>query len=77
MAAGCSKFNLNFFDRKTRYYYSQIDQLNNKQKLLGMHIFLKIVSIAKKKSSEWLVPRSCFREAEQLAVYQLLRNLAT
>ena len=52
MAAGCSKFNLNFFDRKTRYYYSQIDQLNNKQKLLGMHIFLKIVSIAKKKSSE-------------------------
>ena len=47
MATCCSKFNLIFFNRKTRYYLlNLISQTINRS--LGMHIFLKIASIAKK-----------------------------
>ena len=70
MAVCCSKFNLNFLK-------DRLDQLNNKEKLLEMNNFLKIASLTKKVRWKWPVPRSCFREAEQLAVYQLLPNLAT
>ena len=57
MVASCSKFSFNFFNRKTQYYLQNLMGYNhflldNKQKLLGMHIFPKITSIAKKKSSE-------------------------
>ena len=50
-------FNLNFFGTKTRYYLQNLIGYNhfllyNKQKLLRMHIFLKITPIAKKRVSE-------------------------
>ena len=54
-----------FFDRNTWYYLQNLICYNhfllyNKQKLLGVYIFIKIASIAKKKCSEkWPVPRSC------------------
>ena len=45
------------FDRKTWYYWQNLIGYNNfllynKQKLLGLYIFLKIASIVKKVSSE-------------------------
>ena len=51
--------------------------LDNKQKLLGMHIFPKITSIAKKNPVKVTSITLLFREVEQLAVYQLIPNLAT
>ena len=61
------KINFEFFCRKTRYYHKDVTSswyywqnltsynhflLYNKQKLLGMHIILKIASAAKKASNE-------------------------
>ena len=50
--------------------------LYNKQKLLGMHIFIKINLITKKHPVKVTSTIFLFREVEQLAVYQLLPNLA-
>ena len=74
MAAYCSKFNLNSFDRKTQYYLPNLIGYNyfllyNKRKLLGMHIFLKIASIAEKSPVKMTSTTFLFGEVEQLAVY--------
>ena len=50
--------------------------LYNKRKLLGMHIFIKIYLITKKHPVKVTSTIFLFREVEQLAVYQLLPNLA-
>ena len=66
-----------FFDRRTRYYWKNLIDCNhyllhNKQKLLGMRIFPKIVSIARKRPVKVTSNPFLLREVEQLPVYQLL-----
>ena len=69
------------FGRKTWYYWQNLIGYNNfllynKQKLLGLYIFLKIASIVKRCLVKVTITAFLFREVEQLAVYQLLTNLA-
>ena len=66
-----------FFDRNNWYYLQNLICYNhfllyNKQKLLGVYIFLKIASIAKQKSA---VKSDQYREAEQLAVFSCYQIL--
>ena len=57
--------------------FANLDQLNNKQKLLGMHIFLKIASIAKKSPVKVTSTTFLFQRSRTISRYQLLPNLAT